>query len=122
MSITAVLADEDEWWVARSDRPHLTLLIHSVGAKYALINKLVQRHECSLITYNTNHQKKKRKENSPLATFSQSVEMKKEGEGTYLAEADPEGSSAQPPCRRAGLGGGPWNQRACDKQTGSSKV
>lgn len=37
--------------------------------------------------------------------------MEEEGEGTYLAEPDPEDSSAQPPCRRAGLGGGPWNKR-----------
>lgn len=52
MSITALPADEDECGVAGSDRPSLTLLIHSLSAKYALINKLVQRHECSLITHN----------------------------------------------------------------------
>lgn len=52
MSITSLLADEDECGVARSDRPSLTLLIRSPSAKYALINKLIQQHECSLITHN----------------------------------------------------------------------
>ena len=28
-----------------------------------------------------------------------------------MAEPEPELSSAQPPCRRAGLGGGPWKKR-----------
>lgn len=104
MSITALLTDEDEWRVACSDRLPLTLLIHSLSAKYALINKLIQQHESSLITHNPRTQ---------LAVSALSVASRYGGKGedTYLAEPDPELSSAQPPCRRAGLGGGPWRQR-----------
>lgn len=105
MSITALLTDEDEWRVACSDRLPLTLLIHSLNAKYALINKLIQRHESSLITHNARPQ---------LAGLAFSVATGGVGgkvEDTYLAEPDPELSSAQPPCRRAGLGGGPWKNK-----------
>lgn len=104
MSITALLTDEDEWRVACSDRLPLTLLIHSLSAKYALINKLIQQHESSLITHNPRPQ-------LAVSTLGIVTGDRGKGEDTYLAEPDPEISSAQPPCRRAGLGGGPWKKR-----------
>lgn len=100
MSITTLLTDEDEWRVAFSDRLPLTLLIHSLSAKYALINKLIQQHESSLITHNA------RPELTVLA-FSAATGDGGKARDTYLAEPDPELSSAQPPCRRAGFRGGP---------------
>ena len=104
MSITALLIDEDEWRVAYSDRLPLTLLIHCLSAKYALINKLIQQYESSLITHNPRPQRK-------IHAFSKDTGDGGKGEGTYLADPDPELSSAQPPCRRAGLGGGTWKKR-----------
>lgn len=100
MSITASLADEDEWRVAGSDRLPLTLLIHSPSAKYALINKLIQQHESSLITHNP-------RPRLAVSGFSVAARGGGEVEDAHLAEPDPELSSAQPPCRRAGFGGGP---------------
>lgn len=106
MSITALLADEDEWRVACSDRLPLTLLIHCLSAKYALINKLIQQHESSLITHNPRPELE-------VCAFSSGTGDGSGcgGEDTYLADPDPELSSAQPPCRRAGLGGGCWKER-----------
>ena len=104
MSITALLTDEDEWRVACSDRLPLTLLIHSLSAKYALINKLIQQYESSLITHNPRPQ-------CAVAAFGIAKGEEGKGEDTYLAEPELEHSSAQPPCRRAGLGGGPWEMR-----------
>lgn len=102
MSITALLADEDEWRVACSDRLPLTLLIHSLSAKYALINKLIQQHESSLITHNTSLP-------HPLLSMLPQ-EIGRKGDDTYLAEPGPGFSSAQPPCRRVGLEVAPWSK------------
>lgn len=105
MSITGSLADEDKWRVARSAGLPLTLLIHRLSAKYALINKLIRQHESPLITHNTQPQR------TPAATGALTGDGQRKGKITHLVEPDPELSSAQPPCLRAGLGGGPWERR-----------